>query len=355
MRKKILVAMSGGVDSSVASLLLKRNNFDVTGVTMCFGIKDKRENSEKPRCCGPRAIEDAKRVCHKLDIPHYVMDFSRSLRKHVINKFISEYARGRTPNPCIECNRYLKFEILLGKARRLGFDFLATGHYAKIEKQGRNFLLKRAKDKRKDQAYFLYPIKKDRLKSIMFPLADLTKKEVREIANDAELPVAHKPESQDICFIPEKNYHVFLLERIKRTTPGKIVDTKGNFLGEHKGLPFYTVGQRKGLGIRSKNPLYVVSADLRKNEIVVGEEKDLKAKGFIASDVNILVEKLPKAAFARIRYADKEAKCDISIKGKKLKIIFKKRESAITPGQSVVLYGGDTILGGGIIEEVLRA
>ncbi|MEE9500326.1 MAG: tRNA 2-thiouridine(34) synthase MnmA, partial [Candidatus Omnitrophota bacterium] len=285
MRKKILVAMSGGVDSSVASLLLKRNNFDVTGVTMCFAIEGKTTDTRKPRCCGPRAIEDAKRVCYKLDIPHYVMDFSKDLRKHVINKFISEYAKGRTPNPCIECNRYLKFEILLGKARRLGFDFLATGHYAKIEKQGRNFLLKRAKDKRKDQAYFLYPIKKDRLKSIMFPLADLTKKEVREIANDAELPVAHKPESQDICFISEKNYHMFLLERIERTHPGRIIDRKGNFLGKHKGLSFYTVGQRKGLGISSKRPLYVVSTNAGKNEIVVGEEKDLKAKGFIASDV----------------------------------------------------------------------
>ncbi len=354
MRKKILVAMSGGVDSSVASLLLKRNNFDVTGVTMCFGIKGGTKDNGKPRCCGPRAIEDAKRVCYKLDIPHYVMDFSKDLRKHVINKFISEYAKGRTPNPCIECNRYLKFEILLEKAQRLGFDFLATGHYAKIEQEGQNFLLKKAKDKTKDQAYFLYPIKKNRLKSIMFPLADFTKKEVRKIANNAELPVAHKPESQDICFIPEKNYHMFLLERIEKTSPGKIVDTKGNFLGKHKGLFFYTVGQRKGLGISSKRPLYVVSTDAKNNEIVVGEEKDLKAKGFIASDVNILVDRLPKTAFARIRYADKEAKCDISIKGKKLKIMFKKRESAITPGQSVVLYGGDTILGGGIIEGVLR-
>ena len=346
--------MSGGVDSSVASLLLKRNDFDVTGVTMCFGIKGNAEDSEKPRCCGPQAIEDAKSVCHKLDIPHIVSDFSKDLKKHVINKFISEYAKGRTPNPCIECNRYLKFEILLEKAKRLGFDFLATGHYAKIEKQGRNFLLKKARYKTKDQAYFLYPIKRDRLESIMFPLADLTKDEVREIANDAKLPVARKPASQDICFIPGKNYHMFLLGRIKRTTPGKIVDTKGNILGKHKGLPFYTVGQRRGLGISSKRPLYVIFADAGKNEIVVGERKDLKAKGFIASDVNVLVDRLPKTAFAKIRYAHKEAKCNISIKGKKLKITFKKGEAAITPGQSVVFYEDDTILGGGTIEGVLR-
>ncbi|UCD55750.1 MAG: tRNA 2-thiouridine(34) synthase MnmA [Candidatus Omnitrophota bacterium] len=354
MRKKILVAMSGGVDSSVASLLLKRNNFDVTGVTMCFGNEDEATDVRKPRCCGSRAIEDARRVCHKLDIPHYVMDFSKDLRKHVINKFVSEYSKGRTPNPCIECNRYLKFAILLGKAQAMGFDFLATGHYARIEAKEQNFLLKRAKDKAKDQAYFLYPIKKHSLKCIMFPLGDLTKKEVRKIANDAGLPVARKPESQDICFIREKNYHMFLLERIKGTAPGRIVDTKGNFLGKHRGVIFYTIGQRKGLGISSKRPLYVVSTDAKNNKIIVGEEKDLKAKGFMASDVNILVEKLPRTAFAKIRYADKEAKCNISIKGKKLKIMFKKRESAITPGQSVVLYGGDTILGGGIIEGVLR-
>jgi len=354
MRKKVLVAMSGGVDSSVASLLLKRNNFDVTGVTMCFGVKEGKEASEKPKCCGRDAIEDAKRVCRRLDIPHYVMDFSGPLRKHVINKFISEYEKGRTPNPCVECNRYLKFEILLEKARRMGFDFLATGHYAKIEKKGRNFILKRAKDKAKDQAYFLYPIKRDRLKSIMFPLADLTKGEVRQIADEAKLPVARKPESQDICFIPERNYHMFLLERTKKASPGKIVDRKGVCLGKHRGVSFYTVGQRKGLGISSKNPLYVVSTDAEKNEITVGEKKDLKAKGFMASDVNILVDRLPKTAFAKIRYAAKEAKCNISMKGKKVKIMFKRPESAITPGQSVVLYNGDTVLGGGVIEGVLR-
>jgi tRNA-specific 2-thiouridylase len=351
MRKKVLVAMSGGVDSSVASLLLKKESFDVTGVTMCFGIKDRKP--EKPRCCGPEAVEDARRVCNKLDIPHYVMDFSKYLRKYIIDKFISEYRRARTPNPCIDCNRYLKFEILLEKAKLMGFDFLATGHYAKIEKSGRNLLLKKAKDKTKDQAYFLYPIKRENLKSIMFPLAGLTKDEVRKIASLAKLPVAGKAESQDICFIPDKSYHMFLLER-SEATPGNIVDTKGNTLGRHKGISFYTVGQRKGLGIRSEKGLYVLSVNAKNNEVVIGERKYLKGKALIAGEVNILVNKLPKSAFARIRYADKEAKCNVSMKGKKLKITFKKPEEAITPGQSVVLYDGDTILGGGIIEGVLR-
>lgn len=353
MRKKILVAMSGGVDSSVSSLLLKRNNFDVTGVTMCFGIEGKFPDGKKPGCCGPQAVEDARRVCHELDISHYVMDFSKILKKRVIDNFISEYVNGRTPNPCVECNRYLKFEILFKKARAMGFDFLATGHYAKIEKKGRNIFLKKAKDKTKDQAYFLYPIKRSRLKSIMFPLADLTKNRVRQIADDAKLPVREKPESQDICFIPEKNYHMFLAENVENRAPGKIMDMKGNVLGRHRGVSFYTIGQRKGLGISSRGPLYVVSQNAERNEIVVGEKRHLKAKCFTASNINILVDKLPKTAFAKIRYLHKEAKCSISIKNKKLEITFKRKQEAVTPGQSVVFYDGDTILGGGIIEEVL--
>lgn len=346
--------MSGGVDSSVASFSLKESNFEVTGVTMCFGGRDEIEDIDRPRCCGPQAIEDAKRVCHKLDIPHYVMDFSKDLKEWVIDKFISEYKEGRTPNPCIECNRYLKFEILLNKARALGFDFLATGHYAKIEKNNQGFVLKRAKDRTKDQAYFLYPIRKDRLKFIKFPLAELTKKEVREIANKVELPVAHKPQSQDICFIPEKNYRVFLLGKIRKIDPGPIVDTKGNVVGKHKGMFSYTVGQRKGIGVSSKRPLYVLSLNAERNEIVVGEKKDLRTKGLIASDINIFVDSLPKSAFAKIRYTHKEAECNIVISGERLKIMFKENQQAITPGQSVVLYSGDTILGGGVIEEVLR-
>ena len=344
--------MSGGVDSSVTAYLLKEKGFEVAGLTMCFGVKE--INKKKPACCGPQAIEDAKRVSLKLKIPHYVLDFSKDLEKNVINKFISEYTNGRTPNPCVDCNRRLKFGILLQKALSMGFDFLATGHYAKIEKKDKGFYLKRAKDNKKDQSYFLYSIKKEALKSILFPLGSLTKKEVRNIAKSIKLPVGDKHESQDICFISQRNYHGFLSERISAVKRGPVLDLKGNALGEHKGIFFYTVGQRRGLGIGYKYPLYVLSKDAEKNEVIVGEKKDLKSRGLLAGEANILVKALPKKAYARIRYNEKEARCKISICGKKIKVLFKEPQEAITPGQSVVFYDNDTVLGGGVIEKAIR-
>ena len=352
MKKKVLVAMSGGVDSSVTAFLLKKRGYEVAAITMCFGVK-KIEKS-KPACCGAEAIEDAKKVCRKLDIAHYVMDFSKSLEKEVISKFVSEYLEGRTPNPCVDCNKTLKFDILLKKALSLGFDFLATGHYARIGRKGKDFILKRAKDKTKDQSYFLYAIKKEALETILFPAGDFTKSEIRGIARKNNLPVADKPGSQDICFIPGKNYHDFIEERIGSVRRGEILDLEGNILGDHKGAFFYTVGQRGGLGISHKQPLYVLSVDTKKNRLIVGEKKTLKAKGLIAEEVNVLVKKLSGKAFARIRYNQKEAECAIKACGKNLKIIFEKKQEAITPGQSVVLYKGDTVLGGGVIEKVVN-
>ncbi len=353
MRKKVLVAMSGGVDSSVASFLLKQHNFDVVGVTMCLGVRDETPYTDKPGCCGVQAIEDARRVCEKLGIGHYVLDFSKYLKEKVIDRFVSDYGKGRTPNPCVECNRYLKFEILLNKARSLGFDFLATGHYAKIEKNKNGFVLKRARDKTKDQSYFLYPIKKDKLKYIKFPLADLTKTQVRSIAHKAGLAVSEKPASQDICFISGKNYHAFLSPRIKKPAPGPIVDTQGNILGRHKGIYFYTIGQRRGLSISSSKPLYVVKVNVKKNELIVSDKKDLKAKNLVAGKVNLLVKKLPHNALAKIRYGHKAARCTVLEKGKKLYISFTRPQESITPGQSVVLYDKSTVAGGAIIEKVL--
>lgn len=351
MGRKVLVAMSGGVDSSVAAMLLKKEGYDVSGVTMCMGIAVENDSA---RCCGAEAIDDAKNVCDRLEILHYVFDYAAQLEDDVVTKFISEYENGRTPNPCVECNRHLKFDNLLNKARGLGFDFLATGHYAVIERNGEQYFLKRPKDKKKDQTYFLYPIPRGKLGSLLFPLAFLTKDEVRDLAKKNSLPVAEKPESQDICFVTQKNYQQFLLERGRAFQPGPIVDKRGRILGQHRGIIFYTIGQRGGLGISYTTPLYVVSIDPGKNRIVVGEKKDLLARGLIAGDINMLVKSWPRQVYAKIRYRKKEALCEVTAANDRLRVIFSEEQEAITPGQSVVFYAHDRVLGGGEIEEVLH-
>ena len=351
IKKKVFVAMSGGVDSSVAALLLKDIGYDVTGVTMCLGI---REDGDRTRCCGRDAIDDARHVCDQLNIAHFVFDFANEMEEFVINKFTAEYQRGRTPNPCIDCNRYLKFGSLLGKARGIGFDYLATGHYARIEKLGESWHLLRPKDKIKDQTYFLYPIKAGDLSSILFPLGGLTKDEVRDLAKKARLAVAHKTESQDICFVTQGDYRQFFLTKNLPSVEGDIVDTAGNILGKHRGIIFYTIGQRSGLGISAKTPLYVVEIDARKNQVIVGEKKALQAKGLIAGDINLLTGELPIEVEAKIRYRKKPARCKISPEGKNLKVIFKETQESITPGQAVVLYAGDKVLGGGVIEKAIH-
>jgi len=350
MNKKVLVAMSGGVDSSVAALLLKNEGYDVSGVTMCLGIS----TEDDAKCCGASAIEDAKRVCDRLRIPHYVFDYAAQLEEKVIANFISEYQKGRTPNPCVQCNRHLKFGTLLDKALALGFDLLATGHYAAIEKNENGYSLQRPKDKKKDQTYFLYSIPYRRLDNILFPLAHFTKDEVRDLAKQHSLPVAAKQESQDICFVTQKNSQAFLLERIRESKPGPIMDVHGKVLGAHRGIIFHTIGQRGGLGISHPTPLYVVSIDPVKNRIVVGEKKDLMGKGLVAADVNNLAEKWPIPVHAKIRYRKKEALCEVREENGKLKVVFVEEQEAITPGQSVVFYDHDRVLGGGIIDEVLH-
>ena len=351
MSKKVLVAMSGGVDSSVAAILLKNEGYDVSGVTMCLGV---RGGEDKARCCGAAAVDDAKRVCDRLKIPHYVLDYADQLEKMVIAQFISEYLRGRTPNPCVNCNRYLKFGSLLERAKALGFDYLATGHYAAIEKNDTGFCLKRPRDRKKDQTYFLYPIPYDGLRSILFPLASLTKEDVRKLAKNYSLPVAEKQESQDICFVTQNNYQAFLSERVKDIIPGSIEDMEGNILGRHQGIIFYTVGQRGGLGISHRTPLYVISIDAEGNRVVVGEKKDLKARGLVAGNLNILVHSLPLQVHAKIRYRKREAPCGVTLENDKVRVIFAEEQEAITPGQSVVFYANDCVLGGGVIEEVLH-
>jgi len=347
--KKVLVAMSGGVDSSVAAYLLMEEGFRVEGVTMNFGIEG--VGDEGARRCGAEAAGDAKRVCECLGIPHHVLDYADDLKEKIIGPFVDEYRKGRTPNPCVNCNRFLKFGSLLEKARAMGFDFLATGHYAKIETRDGDYFLKRPRDKRKDQTYFLYAIPRSVLGSLLFPLAPFTKDEVWETAKRTKLPVADRAESQDICFIPQKNYGAFLSERIQGIRPGPITDCLGNKLGEHKGIVFYTIGQRGGLGISAKSPLYVVSIDVPGNRIVVGGKKDIMAIALLAGDLNVLAGEWPTTVYGKVRYRKKEARCSAVVEGDKLWVIFEEEQAAITPGQSVVLYDGDIVLGGGVIEE----
>ena len=351
MKKKVMVAVSGGVDSSVAALLLKEAGYDVTGVTMCLGI---REEGEGTRCCGLDAIDDARHVCDQLQIPHFVFDYSSEMEDRIINKFIAEYQKGRTPNPCIDCNRYLKFGTLLNKAKGIGFDYLATGHYARIEKQQDTWHLLSPKDKVKDQTYFLYPIKAGDLSSLLFPLGSLSKDEVRALAKKAGLHVAEKAESQDICFVTNGDYRIFLQEKKVVAAGGDIVDMAGNILGKHKGIIYYTIGQRGGLGISAEAPLYVVEIDAVKNKVVVGGKKDLYSVGLIAGDVNLLAKDLSTEMEAKIRYRKKLALCLVEKEGDKLRVIFKEAQESVTPGQAVVFYKRDEVLGGGVIEEAIR-
>jgi tRNA-specific 2-thiouridylase len=351
MAGKVLVAMSGGVDSSVASLLLKEQGLEVAGVTMCLGVQEISEGSVS--CCGRQAIEDARRVCNRIGIPHHVLDLSKALDKFVVARFIKEYQRGRTPNPCVECNRVLKFRIILENALAMGFDYLATGHYARIVREGGQLHLVKPKDREKDQTYFLYPIRRESLERILFPLGSYSKDEVRSLAAEAELPVASKEESQEICFVREKDYGDFLAKRMKDIRTGAIVDEAGKKLGEHRGIPFYTVGQRRGLGISGSHPYYVKSIDAEKNLIVVTGSGGLSARGLVAAEVTMLAHRLPHRVLAKIRYRNRETGCTVTWRDHRLEVLFDREQRAVTPGQSVVFYDGDRVLGGGIIEKAL--
>jgi tRNA-uridine 2-sulfurtransferase len=348
--KRVMVALSGGVDSAVAAYLLKDQGYEVVGVTMCLGVTT--QDTGKIRCCGPREVEDARSVCHTLGINHHVLDFAPELQRFVIEPFINEYSKGRTPNPCVECNRKIKFGALLDKALSMGFDLLATGHYAGLERSAGSFCLKIPQDRRKDQTYFLAGIPREAIEHIIFPLAGLTKDQVRTIAQRENLPVSSKPDSQDICFIPAGGVGGFLKERIAEN-PGDIVDRKGKVLGRHKGISFYTVGQRSGLGISRGKPQYVLSLDAARNRIVVGDRAFLSTRGLVADSVNIFIDTLPEKACGKIRYAHNPAPCSVAIKNKELAVLFDEPQEAITPGQTIVLYENGSVLASGIIREVI--
>ncbi len=348
--KKVLVAMSGGVDSSVTALLLKQKGYDITGVTMRLGLK---ASSDEARF-GEQAVNDAKEICKKLDMPHFVLDFSDMLNNKVIDSFVNEYSNGRTPNPCVNCNKHLKFGSLLKQALDRGFDFLATGHYANIVKEESVYMLKKAKDLSKDQTYFLYGIEKNKLPFIMFPLGKYLKTEVKEIARENGLEVANRKESQDICFIPNGDYRELLEQKLK-FAKGDIVDTSGKILGEHNGVHNFTIGQRRGTGIALGKPVYVTAINPQKNVVTIGDKEYLYAKSFVADDINLFTDKIPETAKAKIRYLHSAKDCSVKkLKDNELNIIFKEKQKSITPGQSVILYDKDIVLGGGVIKEVLE-
>lgn len=355
----VFVAMSGGVDSSVVAGMIKAQGYKTVGVTMCFNIT--HPNSDKPSCCGIDGIADAKRAAEILDIPHYVFNFAGDINDFIIDNFTNEYLNGRTPNPCVRCNQHLKFGTLYQKVKALGADYIATGHYGKIEfdQDKAMFQLKKAEDPRKDQSYFLYSMKKETLPSVLFPLGGLTKVQVRDLASTYGLNTANKPESQDICFVPKEGYKKFLEDRVgdEIRKPGPFVDDKGNVVGQHKGLAYYTVGQRDQLGLALGYPVYVFRMDRASNTVYVGNLDSLYSKGFIAKEANWVSMQIPTNPLevtARIRYNSPEVKARLTaLDDQTVKVEFHEPQKSVTPGQSAVFYDGDVVLAGSIIEHAL--
>ena len=349
--KKVLLGMSGGVDSSVSAILLQQKGYEVIGTTL--DMFSAHTSSE----VNINSI-DAKKMCDTLKMPHFEYDCKEEFKKHVIEDFIDCYANCKTPNPCIECNRHMKFGYMWEKAKELGCNYIATGHYAKTEyseKYGR-WVLKKSNAGKKDQSYVLWNIPKELIEHILFPLAEFEEKEqIRQIARKNNLKVADKPDSEDICFIPDGNYKEFL-EKNSDIKPkeGNIVNSEGKILGRHTGLYNYTIGQRKGLGISYSVPLFVLGFNANKNEVIVGEEKELYKKEILVTDINLLlVDEINEEMEVEVktRYSSKVAKAKIKQEGDKIKVEFLEPQRAITPGQSAVFYIGDIVVGGGKIEK----
>lgn len=359
-KNKVVIGMSGGVDSSVAAYILKKQGYDVIGVTM--QIWQDEQGEKEGGCCSLSAVEDARKVASKLNIPYYVMNFKDVFKDKVIDYFVNEYGKGRTPNPCIACNRYVKFEELLKRANQLGAYYVATGHYGKImyDENIQRYLLKKSETSKKDQTYALFNMTQEQLKHTLMPLGEFNnKKEVRKIAKKLDLVVADKKDSQEICFVKDDDYTKFIQENADyNIEPGNFVDTKGNILGKHTGISNYTIGQRKGLGLAIGKPVYVVDILPEKNQVIIGDNSEVFGKELIADDINwISIKKLDKPikVKAKIRYNSKEQSATvIPLDENKVKVIFKNPVRAITRGQFVVFYDEDIVVGGGTILKKIK-
>lgn len=353
---KVVVGMSGGVDSSVAAYLLKQQGYEVIGVTMQIWQDAERiVEEENGGCCGLSAVEDARRVAAQLEIPYYVMNFKDSFQKNVVDYFVEEYLNGRTPNPCIACNRYVKWESLLQRSLSIGADYIATGHYARIVKlpNGR-YTLRRSATLAKDQTYALYNLTQEQLQRTLMPVGEYSKEEIRKIAEDIQLQVANKPDSQDICFVPDGDYAAFIEKTAgKQVQKGNFVTVDGTVLGEHKGIIHYTVGQRKGLGLALGYPAFVLEIRPETNEVVIGTHEESMAKSLRAGNLNFMsIEDLtePQRVFTKIRYNHRGVWATIEKTGEdEILCTFEEPQRAVTPGQAVVFYDGEYVLGGGTI------
>ncbi len=355
VKTRVVVGMSGGVDSSAAAALLIDKGYDVIGITLKLWPQD-CVNRAEDKCCGPQAVMDARSVSHKLNIPYYLVDESADFQKLVINYFAEEYRAGRTPNPCVMCNERLKFGTLISRAKQLGADYIATGHFARVEKDessGR-FLLKRGRDSRKDQSYFLFSLRQDQLAHIIFPLGELTKSDTRCVARENDLKTADKEESMEICFVPDKDYGRFLEQsNLVKRHKGDIVNLQGQVLGQHDGIEFYTIGQRKGLGISSPKPLYVVELDADNNRVVVGDDSALDREEFAVDRCNWIPYEQPPASIevtAKIRYNHPGTPATVTPQAQGRALVrLHTPQRAVAPGQACVFYQDDLVVGGGWI------